>query len=61
MSNYGPVSTLAYAAVVTWAFWNLWMTTQGCWLVPDIPPLYLFALCAVAARQFATMIHWRLT
>lgn len=54
MSNYGPVSTMAYAAVVTWAFWRL--VTCGDWPT-DVPALVCFALLAHAAKVFATLIH----
>lgn len=54
MSNYGVLSTMAYAAVVTWAFWRLW--TIGQWPV-EVPALVCFALLAHAAKMFATLIH----
>lgn len=54
MSNYGLLSTMAYAAVVTWAFWRL--TTLGGWS-PDFPPLLAFVLMTIAARVFASLIH----
>jgi hypothetical protein len=54
MSNFGMLSTMAYAAVVTWGFWRL--TTISDWSV-ETPALLVFALVMRAARVFATMIH----
>jgi hypothetical protein len=54
MSNFGLLSTMAYAAVVTWAFWRMW--SLGGWST-DFPPLLCFVLITIAARTFATMIH----
>lgn len=58
MSNFGPLSTMAYAAVVTWAFWRF-VTLGGSsygWSL-DFPPLLCFVLCTIAARIFAMTIH----
>lgn len=58
MSNFGPLSTMAYAAVVTWAFWRFATLGGGPHnMASDIPPLAVFMLCTVAARVFAMMIH----
>jgi hypothetical protein len=54
MSNYGMLSTMAYAAVVTWGFWRL--MSLGQWPA-EVPALVCFALIMQAARVFATMIH----
>lgn len=54
MSNFGVLSTMAYAAEVTWAFWRF--VSLGDW-TPDFPPLVCFAMCCLAAKVFATMIH----
>ena len=54
MSSYGTLSTMAYAAVVTWGFWRF--MTIGQW-TPEVPAMIGFAMVLLAARVFATMIH----
>ena len=57
--KYGPVSVMAYAAVVVWAFWRL--MTMGMltgWVLPVLP-LMLIAL--VGAKHFAALVHGRLS
>lgn len=61
MSNYGPVSTLAYAAVVTWGFWSLFRLGELLNWDIGYTPLMMFALCALAARSFAASLHRRMT
>jgi len=57
--NYGPVSVMAYASLITWAFWQLW--TFGTLTGWTLPLIALFLYCTVAAKSFAQIVHGRLS
>ena len=57
--RFGWLSTLAYAAVATWAFWRLMTEALRSGVDVAVPPLALFAMMLIAAKTFAMIIHWR--
>lgn len=57
MSNYGQLSIMAYAAVLTWGFWRFMSMGLRYGWDPQAPGILCLMLCALAARVFATVIH----